>query len=80
MLLIEPYIPLTLENENMDLFMTSLFLPEDEQMEIQQYFAGKAKSDFITSVQQAKNDEQWNFLLSVCESIRSIKEAQPVLK
>lgn len=78
LLLVEPYIPLTLTDENLDLFVSSFFLPEAEQTGIQQSFARKAKSDFIASIQRSKKNEQWDFLLSVCESIRSIREPEPI--
>ena len=67
---LEPYIPFKLTEENFDMFMESVFLPEEASIQ----FIHKAKMDFVVAIRAVKNSEQWEQALLVCESIRSLKE------
>jgi len=66
--ILEPYIPFRLTEENFELFMETLAQPENP------FFAHKARLDFIVAMRDISNPEEWEEVLSVCETIRSLKE------
>ena len=68
--ILEPYIPFKLTEENFDLFMEAVLLPQEMSPE----FAHKAKLDFVVALRAIKTTGQWEQSLAVCESIRSLKE------
>ena len=68
--ILEPYIPFRISEENFDLFMEAVLLPEEPSPQ----FLHKAKMDFCKSVQAIRNLEQWEQTLAVCEAIRALKE------
>ena len=70
---LEPYIPLSLNAESLDMFVYAA--QKQERMEdCADYFMLKARVDFVNSVQKCDTPERWAQLLSVCGAIRDIKE------
>ena len=71
--IIEPYIPFRLSEDNFDFFIESV-MTADEIGEIDPRFAHKAKLDFIVSLREIEDSEQWEQTFAVCEAIRAMKE------
>ena len=72
--ILEPYIPFRLTEENFDLFMDAVFLPEEPGPQL----FHKARLDFIISLRAIKNPSQWEQVLAVCETIRAVKEEMAI--
>ena len=66
--ILEPYIPFELTDENYELFMEAVLQPEEERL------THKAKLDFCQSLRTIDSPKQWEEALSVCESIRALKQ------
>lgn len=78
--ILEPFMPLTLNEENFDLFLRATremekrpdTTPEDQ--DLPDYFTRKARFDFVVRLRQTESPEQWEWLLNVCDTLRDIKE------
>jgi hypothetical protein len=70
---VEPYIPLSLGAESMEMFIHAAG-QESEMETYADYFMLKARVDFVESLQNANTPERWARLLSICGAIRDIKE------
>ena len=68
--ILEPYIPIRATDENLDLFIEAVFLPQD----LAAQFSHKAKMDFVATLRAIKHPSQWEQAFTVCETIRAIKE------
>lgn len=66
--ILEPYIPFKLTDENFELFMEAVLLPEEERL------THKAKLDFCMSLRAIRSLKQWEEAIAVCESIRALKQ------
>jgi len=66
--ILEPYIPFRLTEENFELFMETLAQPENP------FFAHKARLDFVVALRNISSPTEWEHTISVCETIRSLKE------
>lgn len=70
---IEPYIPLTLSDENFDLFVNAAREAEDCWDGLPDYFTQKARMDFVALLRRTDGPDGWEWLFSVCDAIRELK-------
>jgi hypothetical protein len=70
---IEPYIPLSLGAESLELFLYAANQPEPAE-NYADYCMLKARVDFVDSLQKANTPERWARLCGICGAIRDIKE------
>lgn len=71
--ILEPYIPFRLTEENFDLFMDAVFLPEEISEEINMKLSHKSKMDFCLSLRALRDNDDWSQMLSTCETIRALR-------
>jgi len=71
--ILEPYIPLRLTEDSFDYFLEAVITAEELDA-IDPKFCHKAKLDFVLSLKEIKNRDQWEQAVAVCEAIRSLKE------
>ena len=76
---LEPYIPLSLSPEALELFIHSA-QPETFSDECADVFLLKARVDFLDSLQKANTPESWSHLVGVCGAIRDVKEQLLLLR
>jgi hypothetical protein len=70
---IEPYIPMSLGEESMQLFLQAAYETEANET-APDSFLHKARSEFVKSLCDAETPDAWARLLSICGAIRDIKE------
>lgn len=75
--LIRPYIPMTISEEHMEMFLNAAINGNEEALHnIENYFDKIAKINFINSIFQATNQESWEQIIQICRTMRRIKEEQ----
>jgi hypothetical protein len=72
---IEPYIPLKLTEDTLELFLDNMLEVESNQ-EVNIDLMTRVKGDFVYSIQTADSPERWGEILDTCESIRHMKESK----
>lgn len=76
--IIEEFIPFPLNEEGLNMFISGLLLPDEEKDAFQDKLVVRAKADFIYSLKDMRNNEQWDFIVNICDSIRRLKEREAV--
>ena len=83
----EPYLPLTLTDENFELFVHAAKLAGSDRSRpvltgeagydparVPDCFSRKARVDFIALARRADAPEHWEWIFNLCNTIREIKE------
>jgi len=71
---IEPYIPLAVSNQNLELFVEAAERGDDRTVEsLENAFVKNSMTRFISEVYNAQTDEAWRNILETCGKIREYK-------
>ena len=73
---VEPYIPLEISDENMDLFIDAAIAGDTAAVTaLENAFIKNSLTKFISEVYNAKSDEAWADILKTCGEIRDYKSS-----
>ncbi|NLL70515.1 MAG: hypothetical protein GX238_05215 [Epulopiscium sp.] len=73
--IIEPYLPFAIGNTAIQFLTKATFIDTDQEMEqLKAEYAPKVRMDFFHLLQNLKSEEEWLYILQLCESIRQEKE------
>jgi hypothetical protein len=71
---IEPYLPLALNEENFDLFLRAARETEGLPEALPDYFLEKARLDFLVSLYEADDPLRYGQICNTCEAMRTLWE------
>lgn len=70
-----PYIPFAMGTTASEFLDKASNIQNEVQMEMLKVeFSERSKLDFIDTVRMIHSDEEWDYLISICETIRQNKE------
>lgn len=71
---IEPYIPLTVSDENIRMLLEAALKPDNEAKDLEQQFINSSKVRFLNLLFHAGSEKEWDEISSVCLEIRNYIE------
>lgn len=76
---VEPYLPFAIGKTAIQFLTEAAFIETDQDMErLKAEYIPRARIDFIHLLQNIKTENEWIYILELCESIRKEKEDENI--
>lgn len=73
--IIEPYLPFAMGNTAVEFLVQASMVSSHEEMEsLKKRFSSKTRLEFMNAVRGITQDDEWQYLVNICENIRGNHE------
>lgn len=72
---IEPFIPFATGDRAREFLIQASQLESDNEIQcLKQEYIARMRIDFINTIRMIQSEDEWNYLIQICETIRQSKE------
>lgn len=73
--ILEPFIPFASGERARDFLIQASQMNSDDEIQwLKQEYAAKMRLDFVNTIRMVQSENEWNYLVQICETIRQSKE------
>ncbi|NLM13435.1 MAG: hypothetical protein GX209_06780 [Epulopiscium sp.] len=75
--ILEPYIPFATGERAREFLIQASQMTTDEEIEyLKQEYLDRMRLEFVNTIRMIQSEDEWKYLIQICETIRQCKENQ----